>query len=210
MASQVEIYNLALGSIGQSDTVASPTERSKAAQVCTRFWDLARDTVLAEFPWPFATRYEALASLPGIAPNWSYQYQYPNDCLRALYVFNEGYRNPPASLQPNFQMGYGSAGQIVLADVPRARLAYVARVEDTGRFPPLFVNVLAWKLAAMIAMPLTNTRTITETAETIYRQAAQEAWAQALNESRTDQVRESEFIAVRGAGRAECLPWGAF
>src|SRR5690606_16046901 len=102
------------------------------------------------------------ALMPVSTVNWLYTYQYPTDCLRAMYLTYPGNRRPDEKVQPQFKVAYGDGGQVILADVEAAQLAYVVRVEDTGRFPPLFVEALAWKLAAVIAMSITNTRTIAE------------------------------------------------
>lgn len=197
MTSQVEIFNIALSSIGVSETVASLEERSKARVTCTRFWEIARDTVLADFPWPFATRYQALADLGSPPRNWLYQYQYPTDCLRALYLTVPGMRIPPLSLQPNFETAYGDAGQVILSDTPEAELAYVVRVADEGRFPPLFVQLLALKLASLIAMPMTATRTIAESSAAAYAAQAQVAWSSAMNESTEDLFIAPDYLTGR-------------
>lgn len=197
MTSQVEIYNMALSNIGASETVASLDERSKARATCSRFWELARDTVLADFPWPFATRYATLADLGSPPRNWLYQYQYPVDCLRALYLTVPGLRVPPLSMQPKFETAYGEAGQVILSDEPQAELAYVVRVTDEGRFPPLFVQALAWKLASMIAMPMSAQRTVAEAAAQGYVNTVQLAWSAAANESTEDLFIEPDYLTGR-------------
>jgi len=204
MASQVDIYNLALGNIGSSDTVASLEERSKQRIVCSQFWDTARDTVLADFDWPFATRRETLAQMPETTSNWLYTYQYPTDCLRAQYLVVPGQRVPDEKNQARFDTGYGAGGQVLFADIEAAQLVYVCRVEDTGRFPPMFVQALSWKLAAQIAMPLTATRTIVETAMQMYDLEVQKAWAAAFNEGNQSTTYASEYITARGGDGISC------
>ena len=44
--------------------------------------------------------------------------------------------------------------QIILTNCADASLKYTARVTDTTRFPPLFVEALSWLLAAHMAGPL--------------------------------------------------------
>lgn len=208
MASQIDIYNLALGFIGVSETVDSLEERSKNRLACGRFWELARDTVLAQFPWPFATKYATLAALPQTTRPYLFTYQYPTDCLKAMFFTNAIGTQPDEKYQARFETSYGDGGQVILSSEAAPVLAYVVRVEDVGRFPPLFVEALAYKLASMIAMPISNTRAIAETNAQLYTQAVQEAWASALNESNFATTRESEYITVRGGGSSEyCYPW---
>lgn len=197
MASQVEIYNMALMNIGQSETVASLDERSKAQQICSQWWTTARDTVTQGFAWPFATRYLALADLGSPPRNYLYRYQYPNDCLRAMYLTVDGIRKPPELLQPRFEVAWGENGQVILTDQESAELAYVVRIEETGRFSPEFTLALSWNLAAMIAMPMTATRTIADNAAAMYQGLIQQAWADARNESKDDSDPLPEYIAAR-------------
>lgn len=210
MAAQVDIYNYALGNIGSSDTVASLDERSKQANVCNRFYPLARDSMLADFDWPFATRYETLALLTSTIPGWSFVYQYPSDCLRLLAADNRPFWPESDVTLNRYQVGYGDSGQVILSNNAGATAAYVSRIDDSGRMPPLFVEALGWKLASMIAMPLTNTRSVAETAASLYQQAVQAAWASALNESDPRVELQSEYIQARGADYADMVyrNWG--
>jgi len=210
MYAQVDIYNLALGNIGSSDVVASLEERSKQANVCNRFYDLARDSMLADFDWPFATRYETLALVADVAPGWAYAYEYPSDCLRLLSASNRAYWPAGDVTLNRYQVAAGASGQIILSGNAGATAAYVSRVEEPGRMPTLFVEALGWKLASMIAMPLTNTRTVAETAAALYQQAVQAAWSAALNESDPRVEMQSEYVTVRGADSAEMVyrNWG--
>lgn len=197
MASQIDIYNMALGHIGISQTVGSLEERSKERIVCSQFWTIARDTVLADFNWPFATRYESLALLPQKVDPWEFTYQYPVDCLRALYITVPGIEQPPESIRPVFETGYGASGQVIYSDYPNAVLAYVMRVEDVGRYPALFTLTLSYQLASLIAMPMTATQSMVDRCAALYKQASQEAWSQALNERQSRYTTESEFVTVR-------------
>src|SRR5665648_440114 len=83
MSSATEICNMALGHLASGKEIANlETERSAEAIACRRFFDSARDAVLRDFSWPFATKIKAL-SLIEEDPNseWAYSYRYPTDCL---------------------------------------------------------------------------------------------------------------------------------
>lgn len=200
MTSQVEIYNMALSNIGISETVASLEERSKAQQTCSRFWELARDTALAQFPWQFATKISTLA-MTGTAPRtWLYQYQYPNDCLKAMYLTPPGRILRPQDIneRANFVTGYADSGQVIWTNEQEAELAYIVRIVDTGKYPPLFVEALSWKLASLIAMPMTAQTSIVQTAGAGYVQAWQIAASADLNESTQDILDiSSDYVTGR-------------
>jgi hypothetical protein len=65
VASEVDICNLALGHIGDSATVSSinPPEGSAQAEHCSRFYPIARDSLLEMHNWGFATKRTNLALL---------------------------------------------------------------------------------------------------------------------------------------------------
>jgi hypothetical protein len=188
MTSQVEIYNMALGNIGISETVASLEERSKAQYTCTRYWEIARDTALSEFSWSFATKTATLA-LVGTPPRgWIYQYQYPTDCLKAMALTPAGRVWRPQSIRErqNFKIGFADESQVILANDQFAELSYVVRISDTGRYPPLFVEALSWKLAMHIATPMTAQTSVVQNAAAAYERAWQLAASADLNESTED------------------------
>jgi len=210
MTSQVEIYNMALGNIGISETVASLEERSKAQQTCSRYWEIARDTALAQFPWRFATKFATLALIGTPPRGWAYQYQYPNDCLKALGLNDErlAYTDWCRDSWSNWadlgrlvdwRTAYGDEGQVLLANQEGAELAYVVRVTDTGRYPPLFVQALAWQLSMLIAMPMTAQTSVVQTAMSGYMQAWQIAAAADLNESKGEYLAmPNDYLTGRG------------
>jgi hypothetical protein len=105
VASQLDIYNLALSNLDSSQTVQSINDNSEAAGACNRFYDWARQKVLEGAHWDFATKTPALAlmldqvNLPIssiIYPGYRFVYQRPQDCLRFLAVTtNYGLRVNP-------------------------------------------------------------------------------------------------------------------
>ena len=95
MATQVDVYNLALTHIDISQSVQSVNDQTPVAGACNRYWDQARQRVLERAFWGFATKAAALAlvldqnTLPVnavIFPGWRYIYARPTDCFRMLAV----------------------------------------------------------------------------------------------------------------------------
>lgn len=80
----------------------------------------------------------------------------------------------------------------------RARLVYTARVTDVTKFPSLFVDALAWKLAVDLAL----SQAAKPQLATSIRQQAEEAFASAAAAQRDgrqpDPRPASSFVAVRG------------
>lgn len=165
MASAVDICNLALGHLGDRATVASldPPEGSAQAEHCARFYPLARDTLLELHTWGFASKRATLAQLVSTRSEWEYSYAMPADVIRLLSL-------APASLTgdnnviatqdgafapyPFVRESNDDGADVVYTDVEDAILRYTARVTDTTRFSPLFVQTLSWHLAGMLAGPV--------------------------------------------------------
>jgi len=106
VASQVDIYNLALTHLDISQTVQSVNDNTVSAGTCNRFYDFVRKKVLEAAFWDFATKTAALALLLDQntlsvqsqikEPGWRYIYARPNDCLRSLAVTTQfGLRQNP-------------------------------------------------------------------------------------------------------------------
>lgn len=220
MVAEVDIYNFALGHIGITETVSSPTERSKARETCSRFYGQARDYVLRDFPWPFAYRATTLAEVEGATfPGWTYVYRYPTDCLEARQVTNaagtrlrwygavsnpairataDGYQSfnwfPP---RIPFQISSDDSGRLILSDEPGAYLVYTAKVTDTSIYDPMFVNLLSRYLAFLIFPSMRGTERDPSPLFTIYTLEKSAAQAVAFNEHEDDPPREATSITVR-------------
>lgn len=155
MASEVDIANLALARLGDNATVASldPPEGSVQAEHCARFYPLARDALLEMHAWKFATRRVLLAKLAVPSWNWSFAYAEPADVLKLLGVFPAKAANDDET-QPYEAESVTTGASIILTNQEDASLRFIARVTDTTRFPPLFVDALAWLLASYLAGPI--------------------------------------------------------
>lgn len=201
MQSPVDIFNLALSKLAQDVTIASFTERSKEARVAARLWEPMRDLVLAERQWPWAMKAEALALEPEAPiPGWRYRYARPADCITAVAVTDEmGVR---AGRQWHrwcderfrqqygieFQQADGEQGTSILCDREQVFLIYVARVTNSERYPPMFVEALACKLAEEAAPPIIGDRGFTSKTglKQLYQLALSQAAAHDYNEGVQD------------------------
>lgn len=105
MTSEVDITNRALLAIGIQKKVNSLDQDSVEAQTASVVIEQIRDDLLRMAPWNCAQAFVNLAyitSAPGTpentsagtalwepgqpAPPWAYEYQYPVDCLKALWI----------------------------------------------------------------------------------------------------------------------------
>lgn len=182
MATEVDICNLALANLGDPANLVSispPEQRNRQAELCAKFYPLARDTILAGHSWSFNTRRAQLAQLEA-APlmGWQYQFATPTDALHILSVLPAGADadlNPRRVYDPTgigfpalgpepFAAGYttqpftvelGPNDQmVILTNTPTPVVRYRARVLDTTLYTPECVTAMSWLLASYLAGPL--------------------------------------------------------
>lgn len=188
MSSKIDVFNMALGHIGVSSTVADEQERSPERVICTRYWDTCRDALFSykDMPWNFAVSRVALADLGSPPTGWAYRYRYPNDCINALGIVGVTGRVEPPELRPKFEVQYEADGRSILTDTEQAALLYVKRINEVERWPSPFVEAMSYRLAAMIAMPLKNDTSLRNDMLQLAEQFAQIAMAASLNEAEPD------------------------
>lgn len=177
MPSEIDIANLALGHLGDDATVTNfnPPEGSAQAEHCARWYPIARDSLLEQHDFGFATRRATLAQLVYTDPTgeWAYAYALPNLCIKPVEVYPSASASnvqltsyPLSSLVSDNGSLAGANGieftvetddngnKILLTNQPNAALLYIAQTTDTNKFSPLFVDTLGWYLASYLAGPV--------------------------------------------------------
>ncbi|WP_223528399.1 hypothetical protein [Pseudomonas sp. A-RE-23] len=199
MPSDIEICNMALSRVAQTEPIAAFDEDSTAAELCSVFFKPLRELVLADFPWPFAESIVNLADIGSPAPGWAYRYRYPADCLKVREIIIPGQRRPMSSDQQiPYAIGYDGGGRVIHTDQENAGVRFTFRVEDPTFFDPLFVDALAWRLGQDLALPLSSKPDLQQYCQQQYEMAKTRAQGSAFEESQDDPEPESEFVAVRG------------
>jgi hypothetical protein len=122
MTTDTDIANRALSLIGTRSTIASLSEQSNEAIAASTWIDVVRDEVARLAPWNCVKNFNLLTlscAAPGTPENpnpgtsqwakgippppWAYEYLYPADCLRPLWIV------------PQFQTGFGAGIPITTA-----------------------------------------------------------------------------------------------
>lgn len=192
MASDITICNLALAHLGTA-TISALTDASKEARACKLHYEEARDAVLREHPWNFATRRVYLALLSVAPVGYDFAYAYPTDCLFAREIWQETELLAPTP----FEVVSGTSGRMVVTDEADAVLEYTARVTDSAQFDPLFVQALSYRLAAEIAMPITRSVTVAQAMLNLYRNSVAMATTIDGREGKTDPEHPNSYIQAR-------------
>ena len=150
MVSEVGICNLALTKNGE-DSITALTDNTKAGRLCNLHYAPSRDMVLRDHLWNFSIKRIALA-VSTITPAYEYAYQHalPTDFIRA--IDNDLIKNAEWKIE----------GEFLLSNDDTVILKYVYKVTDTEIYDPLFVEALSARIAAELAIPLTDSKTQSE------------------------------------------------
>jgi hypothetical protein len=214
MASEVDISNLALSLIGERAEVIAivPPDGSTEAQLCGRFYPMARDEMLEMHPWTFAMRRLSMAQLTNDRPSWGYAYQIPADCLKPRAVLlNEACDD---AVSEDFIVETNDTGTKVLyTNTPTATLRYTRAVTDTTRFTPMFVaalgRLLATKLAGAIIKGGEGMQVAQSHTKLFLMEMAAAKADDANTGSRANQFRDFVPSAIRGRGAVNTWPRGS-
>lgn len=157
---EVTLYNLALDTIGARANISLPTEASREAEACNRWFSPIRDQVLASAPWPEATKIARLALLvaqdadgDGVwaagdpRPDLTNSYALPTDMLRPQYVAGYG----SFTIQ-----SYGEDAKALMTNGETPVLVYTFRQTRISLWSPELQMAIMSALAARICIPLTG------------------------------------------------------
>jgi len=199
VASRIDIMNLALSHIAISKKIILETDRSEEANACGDLYNISRDQVLADFPWPFATKF-ALLGLVQSSPTteWLFSYRYPSDCLTMRRIFS-GIRNDNRQSRIPYKIGQDDQGLLIYTDVENAEVEYTISTDVAVRYPDDFKMALSFLLAFYIAPRLTQGDPfgLGKRAYQLYQKTVGEAAATAANEQQDEEQPQSEFMRSR-------------
>jgi len=154
MADDVQICNMGLARI-QGEPIASlePDEEGKAAALCRTLYVPLRDAVLRHHDWAWAAKRQVLSLLgagSAYLSSYLYVYQLPADpyCLRPLVLLD------CADDYQELDVPFEVEGRTLFTNLAAAGLKYTARITDPALFDDLFIDALAWRLAANMLRPL--------------------------------------------------------
>lgn len=155
--SEVQVAKLALQHIGDRYDINTLSESSTEAEQVALVFDNLRDALLREHPWKFARRFVSPSALSGTAPaQWGYMFAYPADALAVEYIVNpldRDDRTLPFDVLVN-----SDDVKVLVTDVQSPEFAYTKQVTVPARWDSSFVMALSWRIAAHVALPLTQDR----------------------------------------------------
>jgi hypothetical protein len=155
---ETTISNMAISHLGIGKAIQNleTDQNSAEASICRVFYNVARDTVLRDFNWPFARKYKRLNLLEtNPSSEWSYAYQYPSDCLKIRKILS-GQRVDNNDTQIEYEVATNGDAKLILTDQAEAELEYTVKAVNPLLYPPDMLLALSLYLGSLIAPKLTG------------------------------------------------------
>lgn len=185
--SKVAIANRALQKLG-AKRIESLTQDHPNARSMNAAFDIVRDALLRKYPWSFAISRDSIAA-DGDGPEWGEwnRYTKPNDFLALIRDDESG-----AVVDWKIEGDY-----ILSADSSPLEIRYIARIEDTNKYDPLFVEALACKLALETCEEITQSTSKKESLRGDMDEAINEARRANAIEKGAEEFPEDDWITAR-------------
>lgn len=184
--SEVAICNLALQEIGRGAMIVALDENTQAARVCRLRYPFARDAVLRAYDWNFASARDSLAAAATPpAFGFAFQYPLPGDCLFVRSIEDcEAWK---------------VEGRQVLTDrPPPLNIAFTRSIVNPASFDTLFIHALATRIAADIAVSLSESLGKAQSLWQIYMAKLGEARRRDAQEGQAEDLPEGTWLDARG------------
>ncbi len=203
--SDTEIANLALGHLGQSNSIQNlQTSRTPEANAMRALYDTMRRSTLRDFPWGFAHKIAALGlvSERGDAGHpteeWIYAYRQPSDCLQFRKI-QSGIRNDNRQSRVPYKTSRDSQGILILTDKEDAILEYTIDIEQVELYPDDFVLAFSLRLGMYAAPRICGEDPFKmgQRCASMYRFEMDNAKNNNLNEQQAEEDPESELVRSR-------------
>lgn len=151
MQTLVALFNQALSAVGNAADVVDPEQKTKSANMCRLWYDVARRKVFGAYYWPGlrATQRLSLVSRRDSDEAWEdgdpdpmygFAYALPVDCIRPRFL----------STYERFTLGQISGQQVVFSNADRAILSYTKDFPNPGLWEPDLYEAVLYALAAAL------------------------------------------------------------
>lgn len=215
VTTDVAVANLALDLIGCKAELASLTDGSQEAAVCTRHLPVAREACLAMADWPFAHRTAVLEEADAELADWDHAYVFPDDASAVWGIYPDARRVRPAERIPfdltralvavegstatrETVIGCDVEPEIVDDEATGPVVVYTEQLTSPADWPAWFVDLVVAQLAVRIAMPLAVDLKKRLVAKDALVEARRAAIAYAEGQRTRDQEPDDAFTAARG------------
>jgi hypothetical protein len=196
MISEVSICNQALSWLGHTP-INSLQDNSTAAQLCRDNYEFLRDAVLEEHMWTFAT-VRAASETAIMVPNTSlYQHGKPVEWLQVYRVYQDEQFKRPVEWRME-ETG-------IVTEHSTIYMWGIKRITDTGKFSIMFSQAVAARMAADLAIALTENRQLQADMWALYKAKVEEASTRDGQQGSNDYVTQHGLVGARFGGGSYLL-----
>jgi len=188
MSTPIKICNSALIKLGVDTLINDFSEDTKEARLCNEQYEKLRDELLQSHYWNFAMKRADLSSLAGVTPSfdWSYAFQLPSDCLRVK------------ELEEN--EAFVVESDRVLADSSTAKMLYVSKETDVSKYPPIFREALALRIAVDLAYAMVASMSLIDRLQKQFDKAIADARSIDAQEGFNNDLMQDVWLDTRTGG----------
>lgn len=151
--SVVEIVNIALIDISNTNTIDNLKDPTEEARIADAVWkQCLRRTLESAESWSFATKRKTLAAVADFeATNWMYAYNLPEDFVKLQGFILLGTEVPEIQMRAEYVIESREDGRrILLCNVEDVEIKYTWLNEVVPSYSSLFVDALAMLLSARL------------------------------------------------------------
>lgn len=171
--SKAQIYNITLNILGVSTPLENANNNDNRTILLNNYYELARDYVLKDFDWNFASVFKKLSLCHKKIEEskYTYCYDYPNDCICAREIFNKNdYTIKEYSIN-----ALSDGSKVILTDTEEAILRYTKRIDKEVYYTSEFSMALSYYLASLTANVIVGSLQKGELAYEKYKQIIKHA-----------------------------------
>ena len=196
---ETSICNQALSWVGVG-RISDLNGNSAQAEWCRDNFPFIRDAVLEECLWSFAT-VRAVSESTEIDP-WGnmYIHRMPLNWLEVKRVYNNVQASDPRNWIKS--EGWRKEQDGILSSDAEVYMWGVERVTDTAKWSNMFVQALASRLAAEMAIPLAQDRALQSDHWSIYSTKIDAAAANDGLQNARERIKKGRMTTSRGTRRA--------
>lgn len=187
------------------------TDGSTTAKTIQRVYQDCVDSVLQAYDWNFnAVRAKIAKSSTNPAFDFAYQYPLPGDCLRVREVYDTGlgyaaqtgYYREAHDQRERWQVetivDNDSPTRVLVTDMDSpVNIVYSRRINSLGFWSPLAIDTLVYRVAMMIAMPITQKRSTAADMEGAYNAMLARAGMRDAQEASPTMLDSGDWLQSR-------------
>ncbi len=204
MASEVTICNQALSWLG-GNLIMDLDDGSTEADICNANYALLRDACMEEGKWAFATKRFVLSTPDPEPPPWGYRVKFALDPNVLTVIEATDIDSAAAGHFGSNDQGANNSGDLdwrkeeefIVCSVDIIYIKTIIRIIDVAKYTPTFNQALAHRIAADIAVPLTESQVKADKHQRRYDTAIKVAKAANGLQGKSDRTVSASSIVRR-------------